>query len=193
MTIAAPRSAPLAIFVLAALGQLAAAAAEPPRQNAQGVIADDCFRELRLGTSTNLACAHPVRLTEKERADLRRVTRELLLDARCTVAVTIARQLVTDALTQREHVFQAPPQPVVCEIETKDGMLAIRGTFAPRVVFKNDEAVEGSPGLANVTGVNAYLAWPVVEYVNRAPGIRHELLRMINAYRARWNGLQAAR
>ena len=47
---------------------------------------------------------------------------------------------------------------------------------------KDGKAIEATPGLADVKGVNNYLAWPVVQYVNYAPGIRKEMLRMINAY-----------
>ena len=58
------------------------------------------------------------------------------------------------------------------------------GTFAPHVTFKDGVAVSASPGLANVEGVNSYLAWPVVQYVNYSPGIRREMAAIINVYRA---------
>ncbi len=79
-------------------------------------------------------------------------------------------------------MFAAPPQPVRCELETSDKPITIEATFAPRVVIKDGVAVDATPGLANVTGVNSYLAWPVVEYVNRSATVRDEMLKMINAY-----------
>ena len=58
------------------------------------------------------------------------------------------------------------------------------GTFAPQATFKDGIAVTATPGLANVEGVNRYLAWPVVQYVNYAPGIRREMAAIIDVYRA---------
>jgi hypothetical protein len=127
-------------------------------------------------------------LTETERADIRRLSRGLLQDARCSVKVRVARALVATALTQPDVTFEAPPQPVTCDITTKNGGFPIAATFAPRVVFKGGVAVEGTPGLANVTGVNRYFAWPVVQYVNRSAGIRTSMLEMINLYRGRLAG-----
>ncbi len=115
---------------------------------------------------------------------MQRLTRGLLQDASCLVKVKIARALVEPALTQADHVFEATPQPVDCEIKTKEGGFPITATFAPKVMFKGGTATEGTPGLANVTGVNKYLAWPVVQYVNSAPGIRKSMLEIINRYRA---------
>jgi hypothetical protein len=116
----------------------------------------------------------------------------MLRDARCRVDVRIERRLVTDALSRPDHVFEAPPQPVSCEIDTKDGVIPIAATMAPRIVFKDGIAVEGTPGMANVTGVNRYLALPVVEYVNRAPGIRAQLLGLINRFKERHRGSPSA-
>ena len=115
---------------------------------------------------------------------MRRLTRERLQDASCRVSVRISRDLVQPSLTEANHVFNAPPQPVVCTIMTRDGTFDVTGTFAPQVMFKDGVAVTASPGLANVEGVSRYLAWPVVQYVNHAPGIRREILSVINAYRA---------
>jgi hypothetical protein len=147
-------------------------AAEDPQSN--------CFWQLVHGRGTDLVCEHKAWITEEERADLKKLTREILQDVRCTVSINIKRVLVDDALELTDHVFQAPPQPVACEIATKDSALPITGTFAPRVVIKEGKAVEATPGLADVKGVTGVLSWPVVQYVNRAPGVRNEMLRMIN-------------
>jgi hypothetical protein len=132
-------------------------------------------------------------MTEAERADLASLTRGYLINARCTVAVDMDRRLIDEALAASDRVFTAPPQPVTCEVETSGGPMTIGGTFAPHVVFKDGFATDASPGLANITGVNSYLAMPVVAYVNRAPGIKSEMAAMINAFRAQLNGRQAAR
>lgn len=155
-------------------------------QNARSAAAKDCATELARGRAPDFICTWPALLRDKERADLRRLTREELQDARCTVAIKIERRIVMEALIADDYVFESPAQPVACEIEMKDGTVApVTATFAPRVVFKGGQAIDGTPGLGNVKGVNSYLSWPVVQYVNRAPGVKKEMLRAINVYRER--------
>jgi hypothetical protein len=139
-------------------------------------------------TTPEISCEYTVLLTDQERADMRRLTRERLQDASCRVTVRVSRDLVQPALTEANHIFNAPPQPVVCTIKTRDSTFDVTGTFAPQVTFKDGVAVTATPGLANVEGVNRYLAWPVVQYVNHAPGIRRELISIINVYRAQLTG-----
>lgn len=142
----------------------------------------DCFAEIASGAEHDIACRYYARLTREEQADLETLTRGVLQDARCTVNIRIARRKVELALSGIDHLFEAPPQPVTCDIATKDGSFPIGGTFAPRVVFKGGKASDGSPGLANVTGVSGYLAWPVIQYVNRSARIRDGMLGAINTY-----------
>lgn len=144
-----------------------------------------CFTELAQGKARDIVCEYPAILTEQERTDLRKLTREYLQDAHCMVSIRIERARVAQALVAPDLVFDVPPQPVRCELKTKDSVIPITGTFAPKVTIKGGEAVHATPGLANVQGVSSYLAWPVVQYVNRAPSIRTEMVRMINQYRAR--------
>ena len=135
-------------------------------------------------TAPEISCEYTVLMTDQERTDIRRLTRERLQEASCRVTVRISRDLVLPALTEANHIFNAPPQPVVCTIQTRDSTFDVTGTFAPHVTFKDGIAVMATPGLANVKGVNSYLAWPVVQYVNYAPGIRRDMIAIINAYRA---------
>lgn len=145
---------------------------------------DACLEAVSGRKDDEISCKYKTLLTEQERADMQRLTRGLLKDASCLVNVKIARALVEPALTKDDHMFEATPQPVTCEITTGDGGFPITATFAPKVLFKGGVASEGTPGLGNVTGVNKYIAWPVVQYVNRAPGIRKSMLEIINRYRA---------
>ncbi len=145
---------------------------------------NNCFWELARGQGSELVCQYPAWLADKERDELRRLTRDMLQDAHCTVSIQIDRALVTHTLTEANYTFEAPPQPVTCDIATKESSIPINATFAPRVVIKGGVATDATPGMANVTGVNSYLAWPVVEYVNRSATIRAEMLKMINAYLA---------
>lgn len=145
---------------------------------------DACLKALAEPKGDEISCTYKTLLTTEERADMQRLTRGLLVDASCLVKVKIARALVEPALKEPDHVFEAPPQPVTCEITTKDGGFPISATFAPKVTFKGGSATDGTPGLGNVTGVNKYIAWPVVQYVNRAAGIRQSMLEIINRYRA---------
>ena len=61
-------------------------------------------------------------------------------------------------------------------------------TFAPKIEIKSGKAVKASPGMGNVTGVNSWLAWPVVAYVNGAGSIQDVMLRVVNAYLDRKRG-----
>ena len=167
----------LFLAVSVVLAALPAAAAGPG-----GDVAKNCFWQLAHGRGARLECTYLAWLTDQERKDLRGLTRDLLIDARCTVSVSIARKTVDRVLARESHIFEAPPQPVTCEVETSRGVIPITGTFAPRVTIADGRASEATPGLANVMGVNSYLAWPVVQYVNRSPGIRSQMTQMINLY-----------
>lgn len=137
------------------------------------------------GTEPIVSCAYTTFLTDEERADMRRLTRERLQDAVCRVTVKIDRALVAPALEKHNHEFTAPPQPVTCTISAKESSFDIQGTFSPKVTFKDGKAIYATPGLADVTGVSKVLSWPVVQYVNYSPGIRRKMLAIINAYRER--------
>lgn len=154
--------------------------------------APDCFTSLRQPRGERLVCEHRAWMTEDERADLSKLTRGYLLDARCSISVNVERRLIDEGLAASDRTFEIPPQPVVCALDTSGGPMTISGTFAPKVVFKEGFAVDATPGLANVTGVNSYLAWPVVAYVNGATRIKTEMAAMINAFRAALNKRQQA-
>lgn len=181
-----PRKLPVTLMYAVAACLLTGLPAVAPcaaAEDAAGSLAG-CLKAVASAEGEEISCDYMALLTEAERADMQRLSRGLLQDARCKVEVRIARKLVEPALTEPDHVFEAPPQPVTCEIKTKDGGFPVTATFAPKVTFKAGLAVDGSPGLAGVTGVNRYLAWPIVQYVNRAAGIRKSMLDMINLYRA---------
>lgn len=142
-----------------------------------------CFEDLAKGRARDVVCEYPTLLRDEERAELVKLTLGYLKDARCIVSIRIERARVAQAVFAPDLVFEVPPQPVKCEIETSASVVAITATFAPRVVMKGGEAVEATPNLANVAGVNNYVARPVVEYINRSKLIRDRMLRMINQYR----------
>lgn len=155
---------------------LSAAPAQPARRDSE------CFRQLVEGSGSDIVCELPTRLTQRERDDLRAVTRDQEFDVTCKVSVRIARKLVEDAARATgPHVFTAPPQPVTCEIVTKGSKIPIKAQFAPRVVFDNGKAIDGSPGLQQVGGASSAIAWPVIQYVNRSGVTRQTMLKVINA------------
>ena len=156
----------------------AGGAAEPPRER-------NCFYQLLEDTGPQIDCEHPAWLTDDEKADLKKLTREYLLDAHCKIAIRIERATVDAALVGSDVTFESPEQPMTCVLATSSGEVTISGTFAPKVVFKDGLAISATPGLANITGVNSYLAWPVVHYINNAERISNPMKLMINAYRAR--------
>lgn len=176
----------LCVFLFPALA-VAAPPAEKKRPEASttvpGATGKDCFEELERGTSAEFNCTYPVALADQERADLKRITREYLQDVTCAVSVKIDRGMVERAVGDNNYDFQSPPQPVVCDVKTKNSNIHITATFAPKVKFKNGQAIEGTPGLDNIQGVTRILSWPVKQYVNRAPHIRNTMLQIINAYR----------
>ncbi|MGE0055602.1 MAG: hypothetical protein AB7S74_15470 [Hyphomicrobium sp.] len=168
-------------FLAAALMTVVADAGPEPRAGTLG----SCLKAVAAQTGPKISCDYMVLLTTDERDEMRRLTRGLLQDASCVVKVEIERALVEPALTEPDHVFKAPPQPVSCEIKTKNGGFPIKATFAPEVTFKEGRAVAGTPGLGNVEGINSYLAWPVVAFVNRSSLIGDAMLDIINTYRPR--------
>ena len=144
---------------------------------------EDCFDILENSKGSEIECAFPLRLTDTERADLKKITRGYLDDLTCRMSIHIERAKVDEAVRAADLVFQSPEQPVTCTVTTPKTTFDVTATLAPRVVFKGDKAVEASPGLANVKGVSRVLSWPVMLYVNRGPGMRSGMLQVVNAYR----------
>ena len=166
------------VIGLAALAwsALPAAAASP----------SDCFDDLMRGRSAEIVCTMPLQPNAQERAELEKRSRGYVKSAECTVSIRIERALITAAIENREHVFQAPPQPVQCTVtalwdkETKS--IPISATFAPRIVIKGGLATDANPGLADVKGVPRALSWPVETWVNSGIGIKGNMLKVINAW-----------
>lgn len=178
----------LSVLTLTCCPVISAHAANPAEKSGnapvvKGATGKDCFEELERGTSTEFTCTYPVALAEQERVDLKRITREYLQDVNCAVTVKIDRGIVERAVGDNNYDFQAPPQPVTCDVKTKSSNVHITATFAPKVKFKDGQAIEGTPGLDNIAGVTRILSWPVKQYVNRAPHVRETMLKIINAYR----------
>jgi len=147
-----------------------------------------CWSALSDLPEKRLVCTHEAWLTDDERAEVVHLTRGYFKDARCTVHVDVDAVLISEALVASDRIVDIPPQPVSCALETSGGAMTIGGTFAPHVVIKGGFATQATPGLANITGINSYLAWPVVAYINRAPSITGEMARMINAFREAKSG-----
>ena len=177
----------VAVALLAALAFSApveAAKTAPP----PAAVPDDCFADLMSGKSQEIVCLFPVRMTEAERAELETTTRGYFKAATCTVSIRIDRALIAVTVDAVDHIFQAPPQPVTCDVtahlseKEPPKTFPITGTFAPRVVLKDGRAVEASPGLGNITGVPRVLSWPVETWVNRGGTVRGGMLQVINAW-----------
>lgn len=173
----------VAVLLLSGAAVIAGVPVTPTTAAPPAAVADrDCLAELIEGRGAEIACTFPVRMTDAELEQVRKATRDLLRDARCAMTIRIERRLVTEAVAASDHVFQAPPQPVACDVITARGALAITFTFAPRVEFKGGEAVMASPMMADVAGVSRVLSWPVVTYVNHSSEIRQGMLQVVNAY-----------
>ena len=146
----------------------------------------DCFAQLTFGRSEMIDCSFPALMSAEDRASIRRMTRELFKDARCTITVKLARRIIDEAMREPDSDVKLPPQSVDCEVETSKGVWPITFSFAPTVVFEAGAATKASPGMGDVKGVNSWLAWPVVEYVNRSGTIEEVMIRVINAYVKRY-------
>jgi len=181
--------------VLALIGAPALADAThdgPPRASPSPAEQEaDCWFQFMEATSEKIACAFPAVMEDKDRAEIRKLTREVLKDAHCQVAIEIERALVDEAVKTPDYVFAVPPQPVACEIVTSRGTLPVAFTFAPRIEIKSGLATKATPGMDHVTGVNSWLAWPVVAYVNASGSIQDVMLRVVNVYLKRRHELVA--
>lgn len=179
---------PLPLIALVLAGLAAVPAAAGPGRAAAANAPTDCFADLMTGRSAEIVCQFPVRMTELERAELEKTTRGYFKSATCEVSIRIDRALVNVTVDAVDHVFQAAPQPVTCEVtahlseKEPPQTFPITGTFAPRVVLKDGKAVEATPGLGNITGVPRVLSWPVETWVNRGATVRDGMLQIINAW-----------
>lgn len=152
----------------------------------------DCLEQVVNGDGPSITCEFPTRMTSAERKEVERLTRGLLKDASCVIAISVERRLVEQALTATDLVLEVPPQSTHCEVVTAKKTLPIELTFSPRVVFEAGEAVEASPRMDNVTGVPKALWWPVAYWLNSASMIKEPMLKIVNAYRRHRAGRQAA-
>jgi hypothetical protein len=161
---------------------------------AAGPAPANCINQLTSGSSPEVICSYPTQLGEKERAELRRMTGDLFVDARCLVNIRIERRQITAALIKPDFVFQATPQSVTCDVIGRDEKLPISATFAPRIVLKGGRAVDAHPGMANLSGLNDMLADPLLQYINQSDAIRAQMVKMVNMYIANQQiGAQAFR
>jgi hypothetical protein len=166
-------AAALALLSLPALAPTVDAAPPAPA---------NCIQQLTSGSGPEVICSYPTQLGDRERAELRRMTGDLFVDARCLVHVRIERRQIAAALIKPDHVFVAPPQPVSCELITQGDRLPIQATFAPRIVIKGGRAIDAQPNMANLTGLNEYVVAPVLQYVNGSDSIRAQMVKMVNLY-----------
>ncbi len=146
----------------------------------------DCFADLMRGRSDEIVCEFPIQPSAQERADLEKQSRGFVKNARCSVSIRISRAVVMAAVNTPDYVFEAPAQPVQCEVTAlwrdTESVLPISAVFAPKVTIKDGKAVEASPGLGDVKGVPRALSWPVETWVNSGIGIKSNMLQVINAW-----------
>lgn len=149
------------------------------------IISEDCFDELENGATPLLACRVPLILSESEQAELEKGSRGYVKNVNCMLTIKIERKELEVPTSEPNHVFQSPEQPVTCTVTTYKSTFDITATFAPRITFKDGDAVGALPGLGNVQGVSRVISWPVVQFVNRWKSIQNGMLQVVNAYLAR--------
>ena len=158
------------------LSQAAASSQSPEQMEA------DCWQQFMESRSPEISCGFPAVMEKADREQVQKITRQLLKDAQCQITIKLERALLDVAAQVPDNTFVAPPQPVACEIDTSRGKLPVAFTFAPKIEIKGGKAIKATPGMANVTGVNGWLAWPVVAYINASGSIQDVMLRVVNAY-----------
>ena len=145
-----------------------------------------CFADLERGSAPEIVCEFPLQPSPAERAEIEKQTSGYLKTATCTVSIRIARALVAAAIETPDYEFQAPPQPVACQVtmpgKAGDQVIPISGTFAPHVIIKDGVAIQATPGLGSVTGVSRIISIPVAAYINRAGFLRDGMLKVVNAW-----------
>lgn len=156
---------------------LARAASPTPEQ-----MEADCWQQFMDSRSPQISCGFPAVMEKADRESIQKLTRQLLKDAQCQITIRLDRVLLDAAAQSPDNTFVAPPQPVACELITSRGTVPVAFTFAPKIDIKGGKAVKASPGMDHVTGVNAWLAWPVVAYINASGSIQDVMLRVVNAY-----------
>jgi hypothetical protein len=187
------RSSPIALAVLAQLtAQLSGVAATvvvaPTAAQASkpSTASLDCFADLQRGTSDEIVCHFPLQPSPQERRELEKQSRGYVKNATCTVSIRISRATVMAAVHTPDYVFEAPGQPVQCEVTAlwRDAVtvLPISAAFAPKVTIKDGKAIDATPGLTDVKGVSRALSWPVETWVNSGIGIKSNMLQIINAW-----------
>lgn len=164
-------------------------AVEIPRKTLEEaqVMERECLAQLS-APDGDVACEFPTVMADKDRKAIQKITEGEFEDARCMVRVALARTVINDALGIDKGRVSLPPQDVTCVLETTSGDLPVSFTFTPAFDFNGGQAVKASPGMGGVKGVNSWLAWPVVTYINNNKEIREVMLRVINAYVERQRG-----
>ena len=147
-----------------------------------GNIERDCFWQLTKGKNDRIKCDFPVRMTPNELKKVTELTRGVLKDAHCNMVVDIDRKLVLDAMHSPDHIFEPPPQPVTCQVNTTKKDFPLSFFFRPRVVFKDGIAVKATPGMGAETRATRVISWPVRKWVNTSNEIEDAMVRIVNAY-----------
>ena len=142
----------------------------------------DCFWQLTKGNGDKIECDFPVRMTEAELKKVQEITRGVLKDAHCNMAVDIDRKLIQAAMDNADHVFEPPAQPVTCQIMTTKKDFSLNMHFKPRVIFKQGKAIEATPGMGATARTTRVISWPVRKWVNSSDEIEDAMVRIINAY-----------
>ncbi len=142
----------------------------------------DCWVQFMESDSKEISCSFPALMEPEDRESIAKLTRQMFKDASCQITIKLERVLIDEAIKAPDLAFVAPAQPVACEVKTSRSDLQVAFTFSPKITIKGGKAVKATPGMGGVTGVNSWLAWPVVAYINSTGSIQDVMLRVVNAY-----------
>lgn len=105
-------------------------------------LSQDCFDELENGSGPLLACRMALRLSPSEQAELEKGSRSYVKNVSCMLTIEIRRDTLRAPIETADYVFESPEQPVTCSVTTYKTTFDVTATFAPRIVFKGNAAVE---------------------------------------------------
>ncbi|MFM2423124.1 MAG: hypothetical protein RL291_1654 [Pseudomonadota bacterium] len=147
----------------------------------------DCFHTLQFGRDADIVCALPVRPQGKDLDGLVAASRGYVREVDCVVSIRVPRAAITAALQTPDYVFEAPAQPVACDVvaNLSGNELSrhkVTAQFAPRVVFRGGVATDATPGLSLGPDISRVVSWPLEAYVNRGGAVRDGMLQAVNLW-----------
>ena len=105
-------------------------------------------------------------------------------DARCTLKLEIANDLLVKALTQADYILEMPPHTATCEAETGSSVTSVKITLAPKITFKAGVATSATLGVGEIDAPTAVKAviWSAAKIEDTVGLFQKQMLKEINGF-----------